>query len=110
MPVIGTGLVVEDESYVRESLATWLGRRGFAVITSGSVEEVLSRRQHEGVDVVLSDLKLPGESGLDLVRHLANGGPPVLLLTGHGTVASAVECMKAGAADYLLKPVDPEEL
>jgi DNA-binding NtrC family response regulator len=110
MAVIGTVLVVEDEQYVRESLATWLGRRGFAVITSGSVEEVMGRRQHEGVDVVLSDLKLPGESGLALVRHLASGGPPVLVLTGHGTVASAVECMKAGAADYLLKPVDPEEL
>jgi len=110
MAVIGTVLVVEDEQYVRESLATWLGRRGFAVITSGSVEEVVARRQHEGVDVVLSDLKLPGESGLALVRQLASGGPPVLVLTGHGTVASAVECMKAGAADYLLKPVDPEEL
>jgi DNA-binding NtrC family response regulator len=108
--VKGTLLVVEDEAYVRESLASVLERRGYAVTTSASVEEALSRRQHEGVDLVLTDLKLPGESGLALVQHLAAGGPPVVVLTGHGTVASAVECIKAGAADYLLKPVDPDEL
>ena len=110
MAVNGTLLVVEDEAYVRDSLASWLGRRGFAVITAGSVEEVVARRQHEGVDLVLTDLKLPGEDGLALVRRLAGEGPPVVVLTGHGTVASAVECIKAGAADYLLKPVDPDEL
>jgi len=97
--VKGTLLVVEDEAYVRESLASVLERRGYAVTTSASVEEALSRRQHEGVDLVLTDLKLPGESGLALVQHLAAGGPPVVVLTGHGTVASAVECIKAGAAD-----------
>ncbi|HEV8629631.1 MAG TPA: sigma 54-interacting transcriptional regulator, partial [Thermoanaerobaculia bacterium] len=106
----GTLLVVEDEAYVRDSLASWLGRRGFTVVTAGSVEEVVARRQHEGVDLVLTDLKLPGEDGLALVRRLAGEGPPVVVLTGHGTVASAVECIKAGAADYLLKPVDPDEL
>jgi DNA-binding NtrC family response regulator len=108
--VKGTLLVVEDEAYVRESLASVLERRGYAVTTSGSVEEVVARRQHEGVDLVLSDLRLPGESGLALVQRLAADGPPVVVLTGHGTVASAVECIKAGAADYLLKPVDPDEL
>ncbi len=110
MAVSGTLLVVEDEAYVRDSLASWLERRGFGVVTAGSVEEVVARRQYEGTDLVLADLKLPGESGLALVQRLAADGPPVVVLTGHGTVASAVECMKAGAADYLLKPVDPEEL
>jgi len=108
--VKGTLLVVEDEAYVRESLASVLERRGYAVVGSASVEEVVARRQHEGVDLVLTDLKLPGESGLELVQRIAPGGPPVVVLTGHGTVASAVECIKAGAADYLLKPVDPDEL
>jgi DNA-binding NtrC family response regulator len=108
--VKGTLLVVEDEAYVRESLASVLERRGYAVAQSGSVEEVVARRQHEGVDLVLTDLKLPGESGLDLVKRVAPDGPPVVVLTGHGTVSSAVECIKAGAADYLLKPVDPDEL
>ena len=108
--VKGTLLVVEDEAYVRDSLASVLERRGYAVVPSASVEEVVARRQHEGVDLVLTDLKLPGESGLDLVRRLQPDGPPVVVLTGHGTVDSAVECIKAGAADYLLKPVDPDEL
>jgi DNA-binding NtrC family response regulator len=103
-------LLVEDEPYVRESIASWLERRGFAVTTSASVEEVVARRQHEGMDLVLTDLKLPGESGLDLVRRLAGDGPPIVVLTGHGTVGSAVECMRAGAADYLVKPIDPEEM
>lgn len=106
----GTLLVVEDEVYVRDSLASLLERSGFVVVTAGSVEEVVARRRHEGVDLVMSDLKLPGESGLELVQRLAGEGPPVVVLTGHGTVTSAVACMKAGAADYLLKPVDPEEL
>ena len=110
MTVNATLLVVEDEAYVRESLASLLERRGYAVTTSGSVEEVVARRQHEGVDLVLADLKLPGASGLSLVERLQPDGPPVVVLTGHGTVSSAVECVKAGAADYLLKPVDPQEL
>jgi DNA-binding NtrC family response regulator len=103
-------LVVEDEAYVRDSLAALLTRRGFVVTTAASVEEVVAERRQEGIDLVVSDLKLPGESGLDLVRRLAGDGPPVVVLTGHGTVTSAVECMRQGAADYLLKPVDPEEL
>jgi DNA-binding NtrC family response regulator len=110
VPPRGRVLVVEDEAYVRDSLATWLERRGFAVATSETVEEALAERRLEGVDLVLTDLRLPGESGLDLVRRIGPDGPPVVVLTGHGTVASAVECMKLGAADYLLKPVDPEEL
>jgi DNA-binding NtrC family response regulator len=103
-------LIVEDEPYVRDSLSILLERRGYAVTAAGSVEEVVADRRHEGVDLVISDLRLPGESGLDLVRRLAGDGPPVIVLTGHGTVGSAVECMRLGAADYLLKPVDPDEL
>jgi two-component system response regulator HydG len=106
----GSLLIVEDEAYVRDSLASLLERRGFAVAVAGSVEEVLAARRWEGVDLVLSDLKLPGRSGRDLVGELAPDGPPVVVLTGHGTVSSAVECMRAGAADYLLKPVDADEL
>jgi DNA-binding NtrC family response regulator len=110
MTTKGTVLLVEDESYVRDSIATLLERRGYGVVPSGSVEEVVSRRQFEGVDLVLTDLKLPGDTGFSLVQLLAKDGMPVIVLTGHATVGSAVECMRAGAADYLLKPVDPEEL
>jgi DNA-binding NtrC family response regulator len=64
------------------------------------------------VDVVLTDLKMPGASGLELVKAIRSrfGEMPVVVLTGYGTVASAVECMKAGASDYILKPVDPDVL
>ena len=109
MSLRGRVLVVEDEEYVRDSLATWLERRGFGVVAAASLEDALVEKSHEGVDLVLTDLKLPGEDGLAVVRRFAPA-LPVVVLTGHGTVASAVDCMKAGAADYLRKPIDPEEL
>jgi len=105
----GRVLVVEDEEYVRDSLATWLERRGYGVVAATSLEDVLVDKSHEGVDLVLTDLRLPGEGGLAVVRRFAPE-LPVVVLTGHGTVDSAVDCMKAGAADYLRKPIDPEEL
>jgi DNA-binding NtrC family response regulator len=105
-------LLVEDEEYVRESLAALLLRRGYAVRTAASTEEVRADLAYEGCDLVLTDLRLPGASGFELLRHLRRVAPrlPVVVLTGHGTVQSAVDCMKAGAADYLTKPVDAEEL
>ena len=109
MTLRGRVLVVEDEEYVRDSLATWLERRGFGVVAAASLEDALVDKGHEGVDLVLTDLKLPGEDGLAVVRRFAPT-LPVVVLTGHGSVDSAVDCMKAGAADYLRKPIDPEEL
>jgi DNA-binding NtrC family response regulator len=108
----GRVLVVEDEAYVRDSLALILRARGFDVSASASVDEALERLARAPVDVVLSDLKMPKKDGLELVRRLQALSPdvPVLILTGHGTVASAVECLKAGATDYILKPVEPDAL
>ncbi|HEX4954972.1 MAG TPA: sigma-54 dependent transcriptional regulator [Thermoanaerobaculia bacterium] len=108
----GTVLIVDDEPYVRDSLAAVLKRRDFRVRTASGSREVLEAGMLSGVDVVLSDLRLVGEDGHDLLRQVAAREPnlPVVVLTGHGTVTSAVECMKAGAWDYLLKPADPEEL
>ncbi len=61
---------------------------------------------------MLTDLRMPGADGLELVRRMQTAAPdvPVVILTGHGTVASAVECLKAGASDYILKPAEPEAL
>ena len=108
----GTVLIVDDESYVRESLATVLSRRGYQVRTASSVEESVQNGILEGLDAVVTDLRMPGSGGLELIRKLASSAPeiPVVVLTGHGTVPSAVECMKEGAADYLLKPANPEAL
>ena len=108
----GTILLVDDEDYVRDSLAALLERRGFEVRCASAAEEALARHELDGIDLVLTDLRMPGTDGLDLLRRLtaAQPGLPVLVLTGHGTVASAVECMRAGAQEYLVKPVDPEAL
>jgi DNA-binding NtrC family response regulator len=105
-------LVVEDESYVRESLVAMLASRGFEVSAAASLSEAEAELQRSPVDVVLSDLRMPGGDGLELVSRFHESLPelPVVILTGHGTVASAVECLKAGASDYILKPADPEAL
>ena len=105
-------LIVDDETYVRDSLATLLGRRGYEIRTAGGYDEALRTESLEGVDAVVTDLKMPGRDGTELLAKLREIEPdlPVIVLTGHGTIPSAVDCLKAGAADYLLKPVEPDEL
>jgi two-component system response regulator AtoC len=108
----GRVLVVEDEAYVRDSLVEILHARGFDASASASVRDALELLSRAPVDVVLSDLRMPDQDGLELVRRIQSTTPdvPVLILTGHGTVPSAVECLKAGAIDYILKPVEPDAL
>lgn len=105
-------LVVDDEQYVRDSLALILTRKSYTVRTAASCEEALSRGVLEGLDAVITDLKMSGDDGLKLLRELKKESPdlPVILLTAYGTVNSAVEAMKSGAYDFLQKPVDPEEV
>jgi DNA-binding NtrC family response regulator len=111
-PTRGRVLVVEDEAYVRDSLVEILNARRFEARGAGSVDEALARLEKAPVDVVLSDLRMPEADGLELVRRMQGASPdvPVVILTGHGNVASAVECLKAGASDYILKPAEPEAL
>src|SRR5262249_25240953 len=108
----GRVLVVEDEAYVRDSLVEMLGSRGFEVSAAASVTEAQAAVARSPVDVVLPDLKMPGADGLELVKRLQASAAdlPVVVLTGQGTVASAVECLRAGASDYILKPAGPEAL
>src|SRR5262245_49250853 len=105
-------LVVEDESYVRDSLCELLRSWGYDVDSEGTAEAALELLARAPVDLVLTDLRLPGPDGLQLVRRVRQSFPelPVIVLTGCGTVASAVECLKAGANDYVLKPADPDAL
>jgi two-component system response regulator AtoC len=111
-PTRGRVLVVEDEAYVRDSLVEILNARRFDTRGAGSVAEALVHLEKAPVDVVLSDLRMPEADGLELVRRLQSASPdvPVVILTGHGNVVSAVECLKAGASDYILKPAEPEAL
>jgi DNA-binding NtrC family response regulator len=108
----GQVLVVDDQEYVRESIAAILTQAGHHARTAATAEEGLASVASHPTDVVVSDLNLPGASGLELVRLLAREAPgvPVIVLTAHGTVASAVACIKAGAFDYIEKPADPEAL
>jgi two-component system response regulator AtoC len=108
----GRVLVVEDEVYVRDSLTAILRERGYDVVEAGTVADAVRVLGQAPIDVVLTDFRLPGADGLALVKQVQASAPdvPVVVLTGQGTIASAVECLKAGASDYLLKPADPEAL
>jgi DNA-binding NtrC family response regulator len=99
-------LLVEDEPYVAESLAALLRAHGMEPLPFASAEAALAAPP---ADVALVDLRLPGLSGVELLRRLKERAPalPVLMLTGHGTIADAVEAMRAGALDFLTKPVEP---
>ncbi|HVS14619.1 MAG TPA: sigma-54 dependent transcriptional regulator [Thermoanaerobaculia bacterium] len=107
-----TILLVDDEEYVRDSTAELLERRGYTVRTARSGAEALTPELIDGVEALITDLKMPGMDGGDLVAAAAERDPglPILVLTAHGTVSSAVECLRRGAVDYLLKPVDPDSL
>lgn len=105
-------LVVDDERNLRESLAAYLSTEGMEAAIAGSGEEARSLLETERMDAVVVDLRMPGMSGLDFLAWLKEGGPtlPAIMISAHGEVADAVEAMKRGAADYLVKPFDPDEL
>jgi two-component system, NtrC family, response regulator AtoC len=110
-----TVLVVEDHETTRESLREILERDGCEVFTASRAEEAKKRALEQDIDVILTDLRLPdaGDRGglevLELSRK-ADPGRPVVLLTAHGSVDTAVEAMKKGAHDYLEKPLDLRRL
>lgn len=109
---LGTILIVDDEDYVRDSLSLVLSRRGYLVRSAGRAEEAMKPDILDGVDAVITDLKMPGVGGLELLRRIKakKSDLPVIVLTAYGSVPSAVECMKAGAYEFMQKPADMEEL
>jgi len=110
-------LVVDDEPGMRAGVAEVLGRGGFAVEQAASAEEALARleqgaSQGLALDLLVTDLRLPGISGLDLLRAVRQAGRdvPAVVITAHGTVEDAVAAMKLGAFDFLTKPFSPADL
>lgn len=101
-------LLVDDDASLRAVLEAALTRRGFAVKTAANAAEAYAVAEREVVEYALVDVRMPGESGLSLVKRLRalDEGTRIVVLTGYGTIASAVEAMRAGAVDYLTKPVD----
>jgi two-component system response regulator PilR (NtrC family) len=106
-------LIVDDELSMRQILKIMLERAGYKTTVASTGEEARRLIQLNLYDLVLTDLNLPGLGGLDLLRFVqarAQKEIPVIIITGYGTTASAVEAMKMGAADYVIKPFDNAEL
>lgn len=105
-------LVVDDEKNIREGLAEALREDGYEVVCAESGDEAWGLYSNGDIDLVITDLKMPGLSGEELMRRILSHAPgfPVIVLTGHGTVESAVNAMRDGAWDFLSKPVDLDHL
>ncbi len=107
-----TVLIVDDEKAQRESLAGFLRKKGYETKSAGSGTEALEWVRTHTVDVICTDFKMPDLSGLELLKevHSINPDIPVIIMTAYGSVENAVEAMKAGAFEYIQKPVDLDEL
>jgi len=105
-------LIVDDEAPLRFSLSLILQKENFHVETAASAEEALQRLKSQEYDLMFLDLNLPGMSGIDLLVEVHRQVPhmPVVILTAHGALDSAIQAIRLGARDYLTKPVEPVEL
>src|SRR5207245_3809777 len=105
-------LVVDDEQRLRKVLAATLQREGYEVQVAANGEEALAALDRDGADVVVTDLVMPRMDGLSLLRKVVVSHPdvPVIVVTAHGRVDSAVEAMKVGAFDFVTKPFEHSEL
>ncbi|WP_298168870.1 response regulator [Novosphingobium sp.] len=111
LPVSTRVLVVDDEAALREPLADYLVRQGFAAEQAASAAEARARLAAEAFDIVLLDIMMPGEDGLSLCRHLIEArGLPVIFLTARGEATDRIVGLEIGADDYVVKPFDPREL
>ncbi|NNL76844.1 MAG: sigma-54-dependent Fis family transcriptional regulator, partial [Desulfobacterales bacterium] len=104
--------IVDDELVMRKSLSGWLKRDGYDVVTAESGEEAIEKLKQTRFDLLLVDIKMEGISGLDVLKHVRENDPDlaVVMITAYGSISTAIEAMKNGAYDYLLKPFDPDEL
>ncbi|MEX2468475.1 MAG: sigma-54 dependent transcriptional regulator [Pseudohongiellaceae bacterium] len=100
-------LVVEDEAVIRSALKRLLERHDFKVSEAGSVRESLENHELDDFDVIISDLRLPGAPGTDLIKATSS---PVLIMTSYSSIRSAIDSMKMGAVDYIAKPFEHSEL
>jgi DNA-binding NtrC family response regulator len=110
--MLGRVLLVDDEPDQVALLRAMLVPLGMEVATAESTEQALQLFRRQPVDLVVTDLHLPGASGIELIRQLreVDTPPAVVLITGEGSVSSAVDALKLGASDYLQKPIDPMRL
>jgi DNA-binding NtrC family response regulator len=105
-------LIVDDEEQFVEALSERLSMRDYDVTSSLTGEDAIEKIKNYNFDVVILDVRLPGIDGTDVLREIKNLKPltEVIMLTGHGTVEMAIEGMKLGAFDFLIKPCETEDL
>jgi len=105
-------LVVDDERAVRDSLEDILELENYQVEAVGSGEDALEALNEQDYDLLLLDIKMPGISGIEVMRQSRRQVPEtkVIILTGHGSLESAIEALRSGASDYILKPYDSEDI
>jgi len=105
-------LIVEDDDRLRERLARALAERGFETREARDVQSAVAAAREESPEYVLVDLRVPGGSGLDVVREVKSidPGSTIVVLTGYGSIATAVAAVRLGAAEYLTKPADVDQI
>jgi two-component system, response regulator RegA len=105
-------LLVDDDATLRERLARAFRERGYDVTTAGSYEEALAAAHRDSPELAVVDLRMPGHSGLELVRDLlaVDASTQIVVLTGYGSIATAVDAIHLGALNYLPKPADAEDI
>lgn len=105
-------LLVDDEPLIRRSLSEFLNLQGYTVFTAGSAIEAMELLKRYSLDIVITDIKMPQMSGIDLLKHIkkAYSGIALILITGYGSIESAVDAMKEGAYDYITKPIIDSEI
>lgn len=105
-------LIVDDDFIIRKSLEDMLRKKRYAVVSAPTLAEAERYLGKDSFDLVLADIRLPDGDGTSLLEHISQSKKPPLtvMITGHGTIESAVNCMRAGAFDYVVKPFSPSEI
>jgi len=107
-----TLLVVDDDARLREQLARAFEKRGYTVFNAGNYEDAVKLATAEAPEFAVIDLRMPGPSGLELIRALKAIDPEtqIVMLTGYGSIATTVEALRLGAVHYLQKPADADQI
>ncbi len=105
-------LIVDDEPIVRESIRDWLQDAGYQVSTAESGEEALKMMETQDFSMVVLDVRLPGKTGIRVLKEIKEVKPQIksVIITAYPSVELAIEAMKLGAVDYMVKPVAPDDL
>ncbi len=112
-PLLGRRLLLVDDSYAfRERLARAFRERGFEVLTAGNYDEAMSAVAQQVPELAVVDLRMPGKTGLELIRDLKKTSQQmrVMVLTGFGSIATAIDAVRLGAMNYLPKPADADDI